>query len=211
MSRSAARGVLPGEPGRLAVPKLHCRYCTKPVPKGRRNWCSQDCIDEYRIRNDPGFARARVFERDHGVCSACGRDTEALALRVGAWLVCDWVLEITGSSGQLEHHKGDLFARAQRRRAFAYRFGIRMLSHWACPPWPGSDGIPRAGIRTLWEMDHVRPVVEGGGGCGLDNLRTLCCPCHKRASRELAARRAEQRRSARATTESRQPAQRSLF
>ncbi len=28
--------------------------------------------------------------------------------------------------------------------------------------------------RRLWEMDHVVPVAEGGGSCGLDNLRTLC-------------------------------------
>lgn len=30
-----------------------------------------------------------------------------------------------------------------------------------------------------WEMDHIIPVIEGGGLCGLDNLRTLCLPCHK--------------------------------
>jgi 5-methylcytosine-specific restriction enzyme A len=30
-----------------------------------------------------------------------------------------------------------------------------------------------------WEMDHITPVVLGGGLCGLDNLRTLCVACHK--------------------------------
>jgi 5-methylcytosine-specific restriction protein A len=39
--------------------------------------------------------------------------------------------------------------------------------------------------RTLWNMDHIIPVAEGGGGCGLDNLRTLCVWCHKVASAAL--------------------------
>lgn len=40
----------------------------------------------------------------------------------------------------------------------------------------------------LWEMDHILPVVEGGGACGLDNLRTLCRDCHKRVTAELRVR-----------------------
>lgn len=31
----------------------------------------------------------------------------------------------------------------------------------------------------LWDADHILPVNKGGGCCGLDNLRTLCIPCHK--------------------------------
>ncbi len=147
------------------------------------------------IRNDPKTARAAVFKRDHGICFSCGHDTEALARRLGAWLACDWVLTIEGGHGQLEHQKGQLFDRAQRRRAFVRRFGIRMLTHWAQPPWPAGDGVPRFELRTLWEMDHIVPVVEGGGGCGLENLRTLCLCCHKRATRELAAKRAAERRA----------------
>ena len=48
---------------------------------------------------------------------------------------------------------------------------------------------------TLWEVDHTIPVVEGGGSCGLDNLRTLCWRCHKGETRKLAARRARKRRT----------------
>ena len=32
----------------------------------------------------------------------------------------------------------------------------------------------------LWDADHILPVKEGGGQCGLDNIRTLCIPCHKK-------------------------------
>lgn len=35
-----------------------------------------------------------------------------------------------------------------------------------------------AHIRRFWEMDHILPVAAGGGGCGLDNLQTLCRWCH---------------------------------
>lgn len=31
----------------------------------------------------------------------------------------------------------------------------------------------------LWDADHIIPVREGGGSCGLDNIQTLCIPCHK--------------------------------
>lgn len=30
-----------------------------------------------------------------------------------------------------------------------------------------------------WEADHITPVRQGGGACGLDNFQTLCADCHK--------------------------------
>ena len=42
--------------------------------------------------------------------------------------------------------------------------------------------------KSWWEADHIVPVVEGGDS-SLDNMRTLCIPCHRGATRELAARR----------------------
>ena len=34
----------------------------------------------------------------------------------------------------------------------------------------------------LWDADHIIAVKDGGGQCGLDNLRTLCIPCHKKVT-----------------------------
>jgi 5-methylcytosine-specific restriction endonuclease McrA len=65
---------------------------------------------------------------------------------------------------------------AQLMHDFRFAFGLQR--------WPGD----------LWDADHVKPVVEGGGECGLDNFRTLCIPCHKKVTRELARRRALERR-----------------
>lgn len=53
---------------------------------------------------------------------------------------------------------------------------------------------PTVCTRRGWEMDHRVPVVEGGGSCGLENLRTLCRACHRRETAALARRRAERRR-----------------
>ena len=32
---------------------------------------------------------------------------------------------------------------------------------------------------NAWHADHIIPVYAGGGMCQLDNLRTLCVPCHQ--------------------------------
>lgn len=29
-----------------------------------------------------------------------------------------------------------------------------------------------------WHADHIIPVCQGGGACGLDNFQTLCINCH---------------------------------
>lgn len=34
--------------------------------------------------------------------------------------------------------------------------------------------------KRLWQCDHIRPVKDGGGGCGIENLQTLCWRCHKK-------------------------------
>jgi 5-methylcytosine-specific restriction enzyme A len=40
---------------------------------------------------------------------------------------------------------------------------------------------------TLWDADHVQPVVEGGGLCDLSNMATKCIPCHVARRRRKAA------------------------
>lgn len=55
-----------------------CRWCRSEVPKGRRTFCSEACVHEWKLRTDPGYLRERVFARDRGVCAKCGADTIAL-------------------------------------------------------------------------------------------------------------------------------------
>lgn len=47
---------------------------------------------------------------------------------------------------------------------------------------------------VLWEADHILPVSEGGGLCGLEGYRTLCKACHGRVSGELRRRLNERKR-----------------
>ncbi len=45
----------------------------------------------------------------------------------------------------------------------------------------GSDRAARRrwrAARPRWEADHILPVADGGGECGLDNYRLLCRRCH---------------------------------
>ena len=44
-----------------------------------------------------------------------------------------------------------------------------------------------------WQADHVVPVYRGGGRCGLENLRTLCTPCHADVTKQQAKDRAAAR------------------
>jgi 5-methylcytosine-specific restriction endonuclease McrA len=113
------------------------------VPQGRFTFCCEGCVREWRLRTDPGYLREQVFLRDHGVCAACGLDTEAL---------------------RKEKRKLDYAA----RRAFEAEWGRR---------------------RRLWDADHIVPVAEGGGECGLANMRTLCLKCHREATAALLRRR----------------------
>jgi hypothetical protein len=69
----AARSELPaGSNGRAL-----CRWCNLEVPAGRRTFCSEFCVNEWRLRTDPGYLRDQVFARDRGVCGMCGADTRA--------------------------------------------------------------------------------------------------------------------------------------
>ena len=55
--------------------------------------------------------------------------------------------------------------------------------------------LPRAG--HAWHADHVVEVADGGGEAALDNVQTLCVPCHLgKTKRSTAARSVARRRAA---------------
>lgn len=66
-----------------------CRWCNLEVPRGRQTFCSDFCVQEWRLRTDPSFLREKTFERDKGVCAVCGTDTVALTTRSAANEVSD--------------------------------------------------------------------------------------------------------------------------
>ncbi len=54
--------------------------------------------------------------------------------------------------------------------------------------------VSRLKLTNLWQADHIHPVAEGGGSCGLENIQTLCSSCHKRKTADQARRKSLLRR-----------------
>lgn len=79
-------------------------------------------------------------------------------------------------------------------REFAQRLRRRDFEAWR--HYHDALGLPTS--RRLWEADHIEPRCRGGANT-LENLRTLCLPCHKAVTKRLAADRARERRDAKRT------------
>ena len=247
-----------------------CRWCLGPVPKGRRTFCSKECVHEGMLRSDPGYLRAQTKNRDNGICLACGTDTEAIklhylqvakiasrgieaygALRKSAskrWMISpDRLYQITHCQTRadaLQENERSLVYETTRWKILARRleeagrdipsrpvFDDRFLKQCrrrleesvtlAKPEIHALKVLPRlkrlalarririgkeleaAGFRgsvtpqklqNLWQADHISPVAEGGGGCGLENIQTLCSICHKAKTADQARRSALIRR-----------------
>src|SRR5579862_1875474 len=120
-----------------------CRHCGREVPKRRRTFCGDLCVERWKMKTDPSFLRNLVWKRDRGRCARCGlkcRDLEKSLSLLRQLLV------------RLGHSKavGNL------------RSLLKIQSR-----------------HTFWDADHIRPVAEGGGECGLENMQTLCLWCHR--------------------------------
>ena len=122
-----------------------CRWCSLEVPAGRLTFCSEFCVEEWKLRSNPGHLRERVFSRDKGVCAICRVDCQAALM-------------------QLKKSRGT--AR------------LKLQTEW---------GV-KGNRKSLWDADHVVPVVEGGGECDLSNMRTLCLRCHRAQTAALRLR-----------------------
>ena len=129
-----------GESGRVL-----CRWCSLEVPAGRSTFCSSWCVEEWKLRSNPGHLREKVLQRDRGICALCRLDCLAELRRIK---------RLRGSSRPAT------------------------LAQW------------KMGRRkSLWDADHIVPVVEGGGECDLQNIQTLCLKCHRLRTAELRKRR----------------------
>lgn len=134
----------------------YCRLCGQQVSGRRQSWCSDACVEAWRIRSDGRAMRAAVAARDACICAACGLDVAALEGAVDEVRKFRW-------------------------------------TNW----WPTSEStiVRLAGLyegRSLWQADHIVEVADGGGGCDLDNIQTLCHWCH--AAKSGRSRRARNAR-----------------
>lgn len=145
--------------------------------------------------NSSQYVRNLLFERDHGVCAMCGVDAERAQNRAeitNVWHWCrkhdrvrcwhdrhrwnvpvpQWII----SKFQWHHPRIQSAIKARRERMKAEGWDVHRRQSW-------------------WEADHIVPVVDGGGQCGIENYRTLCIRCHRKVTRELRARLAQKRKS----------------
>ena len=177
--------------------------CGRVPPPGRRTWFSNECVKKWKLVNDPSYIRQALWRRDKGVCAACGCDSEAeyrrfLAARKEAsrllrWLESKHELMLTR---QLYRTGPDYFSKVRQQMwEEAYRTGrfSPAVFHRLQEQELTRLGVPNPGWtlgrRTAWDADHITPVAEGGGLCGLENYQSLCHPCHKRKTAEMARRR----------------------
>ncbi len=123
-----------------------------------------------------------MLARDCGVCAACGLDCIVLLQQLKR-LRSEERKEQFGVGTQVFVHNTTLPCDLTALPRFIARLAEL-----------GIKGARRYLGQRLWEMDHVVPVSEGGGACGLDNLRTLCWRCHTKETTTLAGRRALSKR-----------------
>jgi 5-methylcytosine-specific restriction endonuclease McrA len=168
-----AQWFLPSSIGCLGSTPL-CLVCGDAYDDARRRtlghpFCGEPCAKSFRVKTRVGFARAELFKLERGVCQACGLDCDALLSRLVAEpSVPERERMLEAARGEKGNPTSPCFSSA-RAAAIAR--------------------APRAG--DLWQADHIVPVAEGGGECGLENFRTLCDGCHRRATTDLRARMRE--------------------
>lgn len=167
--------------------KGKCFWCgTEELPPGRRSWCSQKCVDAYLMVSSSDHIRKKVFERDKGICALCGCDSRK---EYAAW--CEQKAEITRLFRRLiGNYKCPMTGKWQYISEYgkeATAFKKYLHEKYAPGNWT-------SGRRSAWDADHIIPVAEGGGECDLSNYRTLCHPCHKQVTADLAARLAAKRK-----------------
>ena len=156
-----------------------CRECGDEVPIGRYTFCSGACVEAWNLKSSPAAQRHAVLQRDHGICANCGRDCLALEEKFAK------IRAEACRYGTDPKVLAEAWKRARRIHGWRIRLGL------------GTD-------TSLWQADHILPVCQGGGPergqtCAevMANLRTLCTPCHKAETRELARRRAAARKASR--------------
>lgn len=152
----------------------HCTWCDAVVPRRRRMWCSQACVDAFMSRQ-PKYCASVTFRRDSGVCQFCGFDSvrvlrlyEQLRSLAYGWL--------SGRRGIDAYWHKTLMALLDELR----RRGFKIRHHTQVP--------------QLVEADHILAVSAGGGLSPSSNYRTLCVPCHKCRTRTQSQKRYAVRR-----------------
>ncbi|XP_060034017.1 DNA annealing helicase and endonuclease ZRANB3 isoform X2 [Erinaceus europaeus] len=150
-----------------------CLHCQQPVCQAKREpkangwdsrFCSLQCQEEFWIRSNNSYLRAKVFEIEHGVCQQCHLNAQELFLRL--------------RDAPKSQRKSLLDT------TWTSKLSLEQLNEMIRNPGEGH----------FWQVDHIKPVSSGGGQCSLDNLQTLCTLCHRERTAKQAKDRNQMRR-----------------
>ena len=147
------------------INKRACAWCAKPFfgLKGSATYCSHSCAEEGRVRRGGMYSsskiREQLFALEHGKCTKCKIDAHALYCKIKALQPAE-------------------------------RLNTLLKANWKLPK--SRQSLDRLLMspqeHDFWQADHILAVSEGGGSTGLDNIRTLCTPCHQGETEKLAGR-----------------------
>jgi hypothetical protein len=160
--------------------KRLCRYCGTKVPSGRYTFCSGRRAAGYAWRKRCGglYKKRPRFSPGSGCVHEHLIRTQGDYARLCCWGRDRGVCQACGlDTDALADRLCRLLMDSGRD---AYRAEVQRLGF--------RDGY------CLWQADHIVPVCEGGGSCGLEGLRTLCWPCHKQVTALLKAKLARERK-----------------
>lgn len=149
------------------IPSGACPWCGEMSGEKRRRW-HPECVTAYRVACFSGDQRRALWKRDRGICAACGVDTRMVMLRWRAIRpAARWadVPNLQPSS-------------VPNRRSWYTPVECRTLE-WAADH-----------IKPLWSRPAVVPLADRATWWGMENLQTLCDPCHKAKTRAEAGLRA---------------------
>ena len=155
-----------------------CRQCGVEVKPPRRTFCSDKCVENWTIRTGSRAAKY-VRRRDKGRCAICGLDCAKLERELRKLEKSFW--------------EAWYATKPAREKGWWGRAKAALAEH--VRPFKEAHSIPPHRRGRLWDIDHIVPVVEGGGSSGLENLQTMCIPCHQAKTSKLAAKRAQERRA----------------
>ena len=168
-------------------------------------FCSGGCRGRYFGKRNGTALRRQLFALERGVCQTCGLDCHGLYQQLRnskAWLKELGALAAKAEAeAQNAHGLVHLVhlvhgARSERgERSNERSPELALFEHLSGQARSSSVRGPRAVLHktlregVLWQADHVVPVWQGGGACGLENLQTLCARCHSLKTGKEAIRR----------------------
>ncbi|XP_056615680.1 DNA annealing helicase and endonuclease ZRANB3 isoform X1 [Triplophysa dalaica] len=149
-----------------------CLSCQKPSGNHcgwAGGFCSPACMEDFQLRSNQGYMRARVLETEQGVCQDCGLNAHQLYLQV--------------RDAPRTHRKEML------DNTWLAQLPLKQLNEMIQNPAEGQ----------FWQVDHINPVYKGGGQCTMENLQTLCTVCHRMRTAQQAKERGRMKRDNAAT------------